>query len=126
MIQEIIDEAKPQNTFFTIEPMPWMYPTSPEEYVKLLDDVKRDAFGVHMDVINMINTPQRYFFPEPFVEHCFELLGDQIKSCHLKDILLGIGIYIPTSGVCMWRGNFLSGMLRRTGAEGRSGDADDH
>ena len=89
MIQEIIDEAKPQNTFFTIEPMPWMYPTSPEEYVKLLDDVKRDAFGVHMDVINMINTPQRYFFPEPFVEHCFELLGDQIKICHLKDILLG-------------------------------------
>ena len=75
--------------FFTIEPMPWMYPTSPEEYVKLFEDVKRDAFGVHMDVINMINTPQRYFFPEPFVEHCFELLGDQIKSCHLKDILLG-------------------------------------
>ena len=23
------------------------------------------------------------------MEHCFELLGDQIKSCHLKDILLG-------------------------------------
>lgn len=89
MIQEIIDEAKPQRTFFTIEPMPWMYPTSPEEYERLIEDVRRDAFGVHMDVINMINTPQRYFFPQPFVEHCFDLLGERIKSCHLKDVLLG-------------------------------------
>ena len=89
MIQEIIDEAKPQNTYFTIEPMPWMYPTSPEEYVKLIEAVNRDRFAVHMDVINMITSPERYFFPEKFVEHCFELLGDRIRSCHLKDIMLG-------------------------------------
>lgn len=89
MIQEVIDEAKPRHTFFTIEPMPWMYPTGPEEYLKLIEDVNRDAFGVHMDVINMINCPERYFFPQPFVDHCFELLGDRIRSCHLKDVLLG-------------------------------------
>lgn len=89
MIQEVIDEAKPQHTFFTIEPMPWMYPTSPEEYLQMAEDVKRDQFGVHMDVINMINTPERYFFPQPFLEHCFDLLGSRIRSCHLKDILLG-------------------------------------
>lgn len=89
MIQEVIDEVKPQNTYFTIEPMPWMYPTSPEEYVKMLEDVKRDRFAVHMDVINMINTPERYFFPQPFLEHCFDLLGEYIKSCHIKDVLLG-------------------------------------
>ncbi len=89
MIQEVIDEAKPQNTYFTIEPMPWMYPTSPEEYVKMIEDVKRDRFAVHMDVINMIHTPERYFFPQPFVEHCLDLLGEYIRSCHIKDILLG-------------------------------------
>lgn len=89
MIQEVIDEAKPQNTYFTIEPMPWMYPTSPEEYLKMIEDVKRDRFAVHMDIINMINTPERYFFPQPFLEHCFDLLGERIKSCHIKDILLG-------------------------------------
>ncbi|MDO4298486.1 MAG: sugar phosphate isomerase/epimerase [Lachnospiraceae bacterium] len=88
MIQELIDEVKPQNTYFTIEPMPWMYPTGPEEYLRLLEEVGRDRFAVHMDVINMINTPERYFFPERFVEHCFELLGDRIRSCHIKDILL--------------------------------------
>ncbi len=89
MIQEIIDEAKPEHTYFTIEPMPWMYPTGPEEYVRLLEDVNRERFAVHMDVINMINTPERYFFPEKFLEHCFALLGDRIRSCHIKDILLG-------------------------------------
>lgn len=88
MIQEIVDEAKPTHTYFTIEPMPWMYPTGPEEYAKLLEDVNRDRFAVHMDVINMINTPERYLFPERFVEHCFALLGDRIRSCHIKDIIL--------------------------------------
>lgn len=89
MIQEVIDEAKPKNTWFTIEPMPWMHPTGPEEYLRLIEDVQRERFAVHMDIINMINTPQRYFFSEKFVEHCFNLLGERIKSCHLKDILLG-------------------------------------
>lgn len=36
-IQTIIDEAKPQNTYFTIEPMPWMIPTGPEEYLNLIE-----------------------------------------------------------------------------------------
>ena len=41
-IQNIIDEADPQNTFYTIEPMPWMYPMGPDEYVKLIEDVDRN------------------------------------------------------------------------------------
>lgn len=88
MIQEVIDAAKPQNTYFTIEPMPWMYPSGPEEYLRLLEDVNRKQFAVHMDIINMINCPERYFFPEAFVEKAFSLLGNQIKSCHIKDVLL--------------------------------------
>jgi len=87
-IQTIIDEAKPVNTYFTMEPMPWMVPTSPEEYVKLIEAVNRDRFAVHMDIINMINCPERYFFAEEFLDRTFELLGDKIKSCHLKDIKL--------------------------------------
>lgn len=88
MIQEVIDEVKPQNTYYTIEPLPWMYPTGPEEYVRMMEEVKRDRFAVHMDIINMINCPERYFFAEEFVQHCFDLLGDKIKSCHVKDTLL--------------------------------------
>ena len=88
MIQTVIDEAKPENTYMTIEPMPWMLPTGPKEYLKLIDAVERDRFAVHMDIINMINSAERYFYSTEFLEECFELLGDKIKSCHLKDITL--------------------------------------
>ena len=88
MIQKVIDEAKPVNTFFTIESMPWMIPTGPQEYLQLLRDVDRDRFAAHLDIINMINNPQRYFFSDEFIDECFEILGPYIKSCHLKDIRL--------------------------------------
>lgn len=88
MIQEVIDEVNPKNTYFSIEPMPWMIPDSPQKYVELLEDVARDRFAVHMDIINMVNCPQRYFFQEEFLEETFSLLGRKIKSCHLKDVKL--------------------------------------
>lgn len=86
MIQTIIDEVKPRNTYFSIEPMPWMYPTGPEEYLRLIEDVGRDSFAVHMDIINMINCPERYFYPEEFLDRTFDLLKGKIKSTHLKDV----------------------------------------
>lgn len=88
MIQEILDEAKPEHTYFTLESMPWMIPGSPEEYLRLMEAVNRDKFAVHLDIINMITTPERYFFPERFLEQTFSLLGPHIRSCHMKDILL--------------------------------------
>jgi sugar phosphate isomerase/epimerase len=87
-IQEIIDEVNPKNTYFTIESMPWMYPTGPDEYLQLLESVDRDRFAVHMDIFNWITTPRRYFFHEEFICECFEKLGKHIKSCHLKDVNL--------------------------------------
>lgn len=87
-IRTIIDEAKPVNTKFTIEPMPWMVPTSPDDYLRLIDEVERDEFGVHLDVVNMVTSPDRYFGLDDFMEECFDKLGDRIRSCHLKDILL--------------------------------------
>ncbi len=82
-IQHIIDEANPVNTKFSIEPMPWMIPTGPDEYLRLIGDVDREAFGVHMDLINMVNCPQRYFFAEEFMEECFfEAEGKDIKLPH--------------------------------------------
>ena len=71
-----------------LEPMPWMVPDGPAEYRQLINDVQRTAFAVHMDVVNMISTPQRYFFNTEFIKECFDLLGTDIKSCHLKDIKL--------------------------------------
>lgn len=87
-IQHIIDEAAPTHTKFAIETMPWMVPSGPDEYLNLIRDVDREAFGVHMDLVNMINCPQRYFFADEFMEECFEKLKGKVLSCHLKDIQL--------------------------------------
>ena len=87
-VRTIIDAVNPTNTYFSLEPMPWMIPTGPEEYLKLIEDVDRERFAVHMDIINMINCPDRYFFHDDFLDKTFGLLKDKIRSCHLKDILL--------------------------------------
>lgn len=88
MIRTIIDAVNPKKTKYSIEPMPWMVPTSPDDYLKLIEEVDRDGFGVHLDVINMVTSPERYFNLDGFVDECFDKLGDKICSCHLKDILL--------------------------------------
>ena len=89
MVREIIDRADVKNTYFTLEPMPWMIPTGPREYVRLLEAVDRDRFAVHLDVINMINSADRYFNAEEFIDECAEVLGKHIRSCHIKDVHLG-------------------------------------
>ena len=88
MVQEIIDTADVKNTYFTLEPMPWMIPTGPKEYLKLIDMVDRERFAVHMDIINMTNSADRYFNAEEFVDEVAETLGNKIKSCHIKDVHL--------------------------------------
>ena len=89
MVREIIDRADVKNTYFTLEPMPWMIPTGPEDYARLIEEIDRDRFAVHMDVINMINSIDRYFNAEEFVDECAEILGTKIRSCHIKDVHLG-------------------------------------
>lgn len=85
-VREIIDYVKPKNTFYTIEPMPWMVPDSPDAYLQLIKDVDRSAFAVHMDFTNMINTPRRFIYSNEFITECFQKLGSYIKSIHIKDV----------------------------------------
>ncbi len=87
-IREIIDAVKPVRTFYSIEPMPWMVPDSPDEYLQLLQDVDRKGFGVHLDFVNMINCPKRYVHRNAFIEECFHKLGPYIKSIHGKDVIM--------------------------------------
>ena len=87
-VQDLIDSVKPKKTFYTLEPMPWMHPDSPEDYLKMIDDIDREAFAVHMDIINMISSPQKYLFNEQFTKDAFKMLGKKVKSCHIKDVKL--------------------------------------
>jgi len=87
-VREVIDAVKPKRTFYTLESMPWMIPDSPDSYLQLIRDVDREAFGVHLDYVNMINCPKRYLFCDDFIEECFKKLGPYIKSIHGKDVIM--------------------------------------
>jgi sugar phosphate isomerase/epimerase len=65
-----------------------MYPTGPDSYLDLLRAIDRPAFGVHLDPVNMISSPQLYFDNAALIRDCFAKLGPHIKNCHAKDILL--------------------------------------
>lgn len=87
-VQEIIDDVQPQNTCYSMECMPIVPPTSPDEYLRLLADVNREHFSVHLDPFNMFFTPDRYFRSAEFFHECFEKLGPQVKSIHAKSVRL--------------------------------------
>lgn len=84
----IIDAVKPTRTFYTLETMPWMYPDSPQSYLDLIQAIDRKAFAVHLDPVNLVCSPRRYFGNAALIRECFEKLGPWIKSCHAKDITL--------------------------------------
>lgn len=87
--REIVDAVRPTRTFYTLEAMPWVFPDGPESYLALLKAIDRPGVGVHLDPVNMISSPQRYYDTGAFIRSCFESLGPYIKNCHAKDIRLG-------------------------------------
>ncbi len=87
-VREIIDAVKPKRTFYTLETMPWIYPSTAEEYLALIQAIDRPGFGVHLDPVNMVNNPKVYFNTTDLLTECFTKLGPYIKSCHAKDIAL--------------------------------------
>jgi sugar phosphate isomerase/epimerase len=84
----IIDAVKPTRTYYTLETMPWAYPDSPDSYLRLFQAIDRKRFAVHLDPVNLVCSPQRYYGNGSLIRECFEKLGPHIKSCHAKDIVL--------------------------------------
>ncbi len=87
-VREIIDAVRPTRAYYTLEPMPWMYPDSADSYLALIAAIDRPQFAVHLDVVNLINSPQRFFANADLIRECTAKLGPHIKSCHAKDIAL--------------------------------------
>jgi sugar phosphate isomerase/epimerase len=115
--REIIDEVKPVRTFFTLETMPWAFPDSPDSYLELLKAIDRKQLAVHLDPVNMINSPRRYFSNGAFIKECFIKLGPYIKNCHAKDILLRSDLTVHLDEVLLGTGGldyrvFLSELIK--------------
>jgi len=85
-VRQIIDTVKPKRTRYCLETMPWVIPDSVDSYLSLIEAVDRPMFGVHLDPVNMINSPARYYDNAGFLRDCFSRLGPWIVSCHAKDI----------------------------------------
>jgi len=87
-VREIVDAVEPRRTFFTLEPMPWTLPDSPDSYLELMSAIDRRQFAVHLDPTNLINSPARFYDNAGLLRECFAKLGPHIKCCHAKDITL--------------------------------------
>lgn len=102
--REIIDAVKPVRTFYTLETMPWIFPDSPDSYLELLKAINRKQLAVHLDPVNMISSPRRYYNNGSFIRECFEKLGPYIKNCHAKDIRLSDELTVHLDEVLLGTG----------------------
>ena len=87
-VRDILDSVQPTRTFYALETMPWIFPDSPDSYLRLIAAIDRPRFAVHLDPVNMISSPARFFRNGDFIKECFSKLGRYIKTCHAKDIAL--------------------------------------
>lgn len=87
-VRAILDTVHPRRARFALEMMPWTPPDSAELYRSLLAAVDRPAFAVHIDPVNLINSPRAFFQNGALIHDCFEKLGPWIVSCHAKDTVL--------------------------------------
>ena len=85
-VHTILDAVKPKRTVYSLETMPWVIPDSIESYQRLIEAVHHPMFGVHLDPVNMINSPSRFYNNAAFLRECFSVLGENIASVHAKDI----------------------------------------
>ena len=85
-IRKILDAAKPKRTKFALEMMPWAFPDSADSYLTLLRAINRKGLGVHVDVCNLINSPEKMWNTTAVIHEVFNKLSPWIVSCHGKDI----------------------------------------
>jgi sugar phosphate isomerase/epimerase len=91
VVRGIVDEVKPTRSFYALETLPSRHPDSVESYVRLIKAIDRKGFAAHLDPVNLINCPRRYFWNGDLIRECFAKLGPYIKSCHAKDIQMRPG-----------------------------------
>jgi sugar phosphate isomerase/epimerase len=85
--RKLIDAVKPTRTKLTIEMMSYTFPTGPDDYLRLIKAVDRKEFAVHMDICNVIGSPEQMYHNTRVIHESFQKLGSRIISCHAKDLV---------------------------------------
>ena len=86
--QRIIDAAQPKRTFYTLEPMPNMYPDTADSYLELIRAIDRSQFGAHIDIVNIISSPRAYYGNTAVINEWFDKLAPYVRCCHAKDSII--------------------------------------
>ncbi|MBL8177144.1 MAG: sugar phosphate isomerase/epimerase [Bryobacterales bacterium] len=85
-VRKVLDAVKPARTTFSVEMMGWSIPNSADSYLKLIKAVDRKQFSAHVDVCNIINSPERMYRNAELIADTFRKLGRWVSSCHAKDL----------------------------------------
>lgn len=85
--RKVIDAVKPKTAKFSLEMMGWSLPDGPDSYLKFIKAIDRPAFGAHVDIANILNSPERFYNNKAIIDDTFKKLGRYITSCHAKDLI---------------------------------------
>ncbi len=85
-VQMIIDKVQPARSKLVMETEKYVFPDDPGTYLKLIEAIDRDGFGVHLDPINIVSSPKLLYDNGTLIRECFAKLGSHIVSCHSKDV----------------------------------------
>jgi sugar phosphate isomerase/epimerase len=116
-VREIIDAVNPKKTGYSLETMPWMVPHSPASYAELIRAVERPAFVGHLDTVNLINSPERYYNNAAITRECFDQFGPSIRSIHVKDIILRPRLTVHLDECLVGQGGYDLGCLLKHAAQ---------
>ena len=103
--RKIIDAVKPKRAKFSYEVMGWSLPDSPDHYVKMIKAVDREAFAVHLDPCNLVNSPEKFYHNTALLNECFDKLGRWIVSCHAKDLTWDVEMNVHFREVAAGKGS---------------------
>lgn len=85
-VQTIVDKVQPTQAKLVMETEKYVFPDDPDIYLRLIEAIDRDGFGVHLDPINIVSSPKLLYSNGDLVKACFDKLGPHIVSCHSKDV----------------------------------------
>ncbi|AEI48759.1 sugar phosphate isomerase/epimerase family protein [Runella slithyformis] len=85
--RKVIDAVKPKTAKFALEMMGWSLPNDADSCLKFIKAMDRPAFAAHIDIANIINSPERFYQNTALINDTFKKLGKWIVSCHAKDVV---------------------------------------
>jgi sugar phosphate isomerase/epimerase len=102
--RKIIDAVQPKRARFAYEMMGWALPDSADTCLQMLKAVDRQAFAVHLDPCNLVNSPRRFYHNAALINECFDKLGPHIVSCHAKDLRWNVEMNVHFQEVTLGEG----------------------